>query len=118
VGTLCNTNVFGNTSAAHGVTGKGCKAFTKNCAATDPTLGKDGRPSGSLLEQRNPTCNSGQYVGGLTCCQHKRIMLDADQTKNDAGPVLRYHMKFRFWFQEYKPPTTVAPVRKASHVNL
>ncbi len=26
-----------------------------------------------------------------------------------------YHMKFRFWFQDYVPPTAVAP---ASHLNL
>lgn len=33
-------------------------------------------------------------VGGLTCCGHQRIMLDADQ---DPGTdLLRYHMKYDF----------------------
>ena len=29
--------------------------------------------------------------------------------------LLRYHMKFRFWYQEYKPATKVA---NASHLDL
>ena len=41
----------------------------------------------------NPTCASSTYAGGLQCCGHKRILLDADQ---DPGPdLLRYHMKRR-----------------------
>ena len=35
--------------------------------------------------------------GGLTCCAHKRIMLDEDQVVPEE--LLRYHMKFRFWYQ-------------------
>ena len=50
-------------------------------------------------------------------------MLDVDQ---DPGSVLlRYHMKFRFWFQEYEPtnatkpaPDQVTPDATASHNNL
>ena len=50
-------------------------------------------------------------------------MLDADQDKHDDGPLLKYHMKFRFWFQEYKPegpPVSkgVAALTNASHVDL
>jgi len=76
-----------------------CTRFTKNClGAWD---GKRTHSGADLLTQRNPTCNSGQYAGGLRCCGHRRVMLDADQ---DPGPsLLRYHMKFRFWFQEYQP---------------
>ena len=75
-----------------------CDNFKKNCVARSPKMGAAGTPaSGDLLFQRNPTCNSGQYVGGLTCCKHKRIMLDADQPVPDE--LLRYHMKFRFWYQ-------------------
>ena len=70
-------------------------------------------PAGDLKAQRNPTCNSRQYAGGLSCCHHKRIMLDADQEIRPE--LLRYHMKFRFWFQEYKPAQTGA---KASHADL
>jgi hypothetical protein len=85
-------------------------------------MGKAGTtPSGDLLFQRNPTCNSGQYVGGLTCCKHKRVMLDADQAI--PAELLRYHMKFRFWYKEYKPagpPASkgVAALTNASHINL
>lgn len=78
-GTMCDMN------------GTNCETFTKNCVPA---------PSGELLTQRNPTCNSIQYAGGLRCCKHKRIMLDADQPIRPE--LLRYHMKFRFWFQEYK----------------
>ena len=79
VGTMCDNN------------GTNCETFTKNCVPG---------PAGDLLTQRNPTCNSKQYAGGLRCCKHKRIMLDADQPIRPE--LLRYHMKFRFWFQEYK----------------
>lgn len=78
-GTLCETN------------GTNCDTFVKNCVPP---------PDGDLLQQRNPTCNSIQYAGGLRCCKHQRIMLDADQEIRPE--LLRYHMKFRFWFQEYK----------------
>jgi len=81
---------------------KNCGQFVKNCVAA---------PAGDLLSQRNPTCNSKQYIGGLRCCAHKRIMLDADQEIRPE--LLRYHMKFRFWFQEYKVENS-----KASHADL
>ena len=84
--------------------GTGCDSFVKQCVA---------RPDGDLLFQRNPTCNSRQYAGGLRCCHHGRIMLDADQPVRKE--LLRYHMKFRFWFQEYTPASGGKP---ASHQNL
>lgn len=91
-GDLCHTNQTD------------CGSFTKNCVAP---------PAGSLLEQKNPTCNSRQYAGGLRCCHHGYIMLDQDQVS--PPELLRYHMKFRFWFQEYTPATANA---NASHYNL
>ena len=69
------------------------KPFGKRCVTHDSSDGKDGKPSGDLDVQTNPTCSSAEYVGGLSCCQHGRIMLDADQTKHDDGPMLKYHMK-------------------------
>ena len=76
--------------------GTGCNSFVKGCVARSPDLGRAGTtPSGDLLAQRNPTCNSGQYAGGLRCCGHKRIMLDSDQEVRPE--LLQYHMKFRFW---------------------
>eukprot|EP00325_Prymnesiales_sp_UTEX-LB-985_P010507 CAMPEP_0174696172 /NCGR_PEP_ID=MMETSP1094-20130205/2390_1 /TAXON_ID=156173 /ORGANISM="Chrysochromulina brevifilum, Strain UTEX LB 985" /LENGTH=884 /DNA_ID=CAMNT_0015892883 /DNA_START=17 /DNA_END=2671 /DNA_ORIENTATION=+ len=76
---------------------RSCQSWTKNCLG--PWDGQPLHTGADLFTQRNPTCNSGQYAGGLRCCGHKRVMLDVDQ---DPGPdLLRYHMKFRFWFQEY-----------------
>ena len=81
--------------------GGDCYEFVKGCVG--PWDGKDTSWGGDLLQQRNPTCNSRQYAGGLTCCGHRRVMLDVEQ---DPGPsLLRYHMKFRFWFQEYHAGT-------------
>jgi hypothetical protein len=98
---ICDTGAAGQMCEPGGVN---CAQFTKNCVA---------EPGGDLLAQRNPTCNSRQYVGGLThCCTHQRILLDADQDPGDV--MLRYHMKFRFWFQEYKVDSNGA----ASHLNL
>eukprot|EP00933_Yihiella_yeosuensis_P004590 TRINITY_DN108964_c0_g1_i1.p1 TRINITY_DN108964_c0_g1~~TRINITY_DN108964_c0_g1_i1.p1 ORF type:complete len:576 (+),score=88.66 TRINITY_DN108964_c0_g1_i1:245-1729(+) len=84
--------------------GKDCTQFVKDCVAA---------PAGDLLVQRNPTCNSGTYLGGLSCCAHKRILLDADQEVRPE--LLRYHLKMRFWFQEYKPR---GPNTPPSHYDL
>jgi hypothetical protein len=107
VGQMCETG------------GMGCRSFTKDCYARSPTLGGKGESSGDLLAEDNPTCNSRQYSGGLSCCSHKRIMLDDDQIV--PPELLRYHMKFRFWYQEYEADSKT-PVRpdktNASHVDL
>eukprot|EP00052_Salpingoeca_macrocollata_P033565 m.8803 g.8803 ORF g.8803 m.8803 type:complete len:472 (-) comp5299_c0_seq1:43-1458(-) len=98
---LCNIGAVGQLCENDG---KACEQFVKSCVAA---------PDGDLLTQRNPTCNSIQYAGGLRCCSHGRIMLDQDQPVDPL--LLRYHMKFRFWFQEYVPATKTAP---ASHQDL
>ena len=89
--------------------GKNCKNFTKRCTAAWDGHGADG---GDLLSQRNPTCWSATYAGGLQCCRDRTLLLDLDQ---DPGPVLlRYHMKFRFWFQEYTPAASMTMPPSAS----
>jgi len=113
VGPTCVCDV-GSTGKLCNTGGQGCRSFRKNCVPHSPTLGAKGEQSGDLVSQDNPTCNSRQYAGGLTCCSHKRIMLDEDQVVPDD--LLRYHMKFRFWYQEYKPE--VKGVSNASHVDL
>jgi len=81
--------------------GAHCHNFTKRCTAA--WNGQPRSEGGDLLTMRNPTCWSATYAGGLSCCGHRRVLLDADQ---DPGPsLLRYHMKWRFWFQEYTAPT-------------
>ena len=92
---ICDTGANGQLCEDGGTA---CRSFTKNCVPS---------PAGDLLSQRNPTCNSRQYAGGLQCCSHKRMMLDEAQANASyALPTLRYHMKFRFWFQEYVPANT------------
>ena len=83
-----------------------CEDFVKDCWPA---------PAASLLEQANPTCDSTHYAGGLRCCRHLQPLLDADQEVPDA--LLRYHMKFRFWFEEYAPARRL-PSANASHANL
>eukprot|EP01062_Namystynia_karyoxenos_P072098 TRINITY_DN67_c0_g2_i2.p1 TRINITY_DN67_c0_g2~~TRINITY_DN67_c0_g2_i2.p1 ORF type:complete len:775 (+),score=214.49 TRINITY_DN67_c0_g2_i2:95-2419(+) len=98
---LCDVGQMGKLCGPGGV---GCQQFVKDCVPA---------PAGDLLAQANPTCNSRSYIGGLQCCGHKRIMLDADQEVRPE--LLRYHMKFRFWFQEL---TVDNATGKASHENL
>jgi len=78
--------------------------FRKSCAP---------EPTGDLLQQHNPTCFIQTYQGGLSCCHHADILLDADQPIDNRTD--EYHLKFRFWFQDYVPPTPTTP---ASHQNL
>jgi len=79
-------------------------SFSKNCAP---------EPYGDLLQQKNPTCWIQTYQGGLSCCHHRDILLDADQPIDNRTD--EYHLKYRFWFQDYVPATATAP---ASHQNL
>ncbi len=47
-----------------------------------------------------------EMAGGLKCCGHGRFMLDIAQKEESLKqPVLRYHIKIRFWFQEYVADT-------------
>ena len=104
---VCDTGANGKMCEQDGT---GCKTFVKNCVSYNNDL----PPSGSLLQQDNPTCNSRQYSGGLSCCINGHNLLDADQ---EIPPqLLKYHMKFRFWFQEYIPQNSTNPT--PSHYNL
>jgi len=79
-------------------------AFEKYCAP---------EPVADLVAQQNPTCWIQTYQGGLSCCHHKNILLDADQPVDTRTDEI--YLKFRFYFQEYKPATPSTP---ASHMNL
>jgi len=79
-------------------------AFSKNCAPY---------PTGDLLMQKNPTCWIQTYAGGLSCCHHGQVLLDADQPVDNRTD--EYSLKFRFWYQDYVPATETTP---ASHQNL
>ena len=111
-GAGAGTKVNGSICEAGGVN---CNNFTKGCAP--PWDGDAAHTGGELLSQRNPTCWSATYAGGLSCCGHRRVLLDADQ--DPGGVLLRYHMKFRFWFEEYTPPDAAAtPPTPASHADV
>mmetsp|Transcript_48596 Transcript_48596/g.135802 ORF Transcript_48596/g.135802 Transcript_48596/m.135802 type:complete len:784 (-) Transcript_48596:90-2441(-) len=58
-------------------------------------------PRGSLLEQKNPTCDVRTYVGGQLACHHMFSLLDADQEIPWPDRPLNYSLKFRFWYQDY-----------------
>jgi len=66
-------------------------------------------PRGNLLGMRNPTCDLRAYVGGLSTCHHKWVLLDAEQTQPWLDQPLVYHKKFRIYYQPYDA---------AKHVNL
>lgn len=64
--------------------------FEKNCRP---------EPYGDLIEQHNPSCFIETYQGGQSCCHHKWVLLDENQTQPEGD--MTYHLKFRFYFQEY-----------------
>lgn len=64
--------------------------FQKNCRP---------EPYGDLIRQHNPSCFIETYQGGQSCCHHKWVLLDADQEQ--PTDEMTYHLKFRFWFQDY-----------------
>jgi len=86
-------------------------------------------PLSQLKAVGNRICSLDTYPGGQMCCPHKSILLDKDQDPW-PGKLLTYRMKFRFWFQPWRPPAAVAarlpparlgapnPPAAASHANL
>eukprot|EP01084_Bolivina_argentea_P258907 436667_1 len=88
--------------------GTQCRQFIKDCVGESPVP-----PSGSLITQNNPTCNSTTYSGGMSCCINGQNLLDPDQ--EIPSELLKYHMKVRFWFQEYIASNST---HNASHINL
>ena len=78
--------------------------FSKNCLP---------EPKSDLLSTKNPTCFVDTYQGGLACCHHQIVLLDKEQEQPEEE--MTYHMKFRFWFQEYTENTIFGT---PSHQNL
>ena len=84
----------------------GCHNFSITCAEA---------PTGVLADYGNKICSLETYPGGLQCCPHNAILLDADQADPWPDQKLVYRMVFRVWFEEYEPATTEA---SASHRDL
>lgn len=72
--------------------GNGAVSFSNRCAPP---------PIADLLWQKNPTCDIRTYVGGQLSCHHMWSLLDADQPIPWVDQPLQYHLKYRFWFQDY-----------------
>jgi len=89
---ICNTGMHG---WINNIT------FMKNC---------EPQPTSDLLALKNPTCDIQTYAGGIDCCRHQMILLDADQI--DDPRYEEVYLKFRFYYQEF----TQQPTR--SHKNL
>jgi hypothetical protein len=72
--------------------GTGTVSFANSCPP---------QPRSDLLEQKNPTCDVRTYRGGQTACHHMWSLLDSDMDIPWPSIPLNYHLKFRFWVQEY-----------------
>ena len=68
------------------------------------------------MQQKNPTCWVDTYQGGLSCCHHENVLLDADQEPPEE--LLTYHLKFRFYFEPYEPATDAGPASPQNLVRL
>lgn len=68
--------------------------FQKNCLPY---------PYGTMLLEKNPSCDIRAYTGGQSCCHHLFTLLDKDQKTPDQDKFLVYRMKWRFWFHEATP---------------
>eukprot|EP00932_Pfiesteria_piscicida_P019557 SRR837773.6383.p1 GENE.SRR837773.6383~~SRR837773.6383.p1 ORF type:complete len:449 (+),score=10.76 SRR837773.6383:63-1409(+) len=74
--------------------GSGAVRFQNSCPP---------QPQGDLLAMKNPTCDLRTYSGGQLACHHMWSLLDADQEIPWVDQPIEYHLKFRFWVQEYDP---------------
>jgi len=72
-------------------------------------------PRGDMAQQHNPACKMQTYMGGLHCCHHQWFLTDVDQQSLIPDEVDTYYLKFRFYFEEYKPPSGNQP---PSHFHL
>ena len=62
----------------------------------------------------NAACNVTTYHGGTFCCQHTFLLTDkAQQPYLREDLVDRYYLKFRYYFQTYRPAQP--PSASASH---
>lgn len=68
--------------------------FRKNCLAY---------PAGTMLLEKNPSCDLRAYTGGQSCCHHLFTLLDKNQTTPWQDQPLNYHHKWRIYFQDADP---------------
>jgi hypothetical protein len=58
-------------------------------------------PKSDLTDQQNPSCFAETFNGGLYCCRHGDILIDAEQEQ--PGEKDEVYMKVRYFFKEYTP---------------
>jgi len=63
----------------------------------------------------NAACHMQTYHGGLQCCKHQFFLTDLEQSNQIPDETDTYFLKWRYYFQEYVPPTPTVP---ASHKHL
>jgi hypothetical protein len=63
----------------------------------------------------NAACEMETYHGGLKCCAHHNFLTDLEQDSMIPNETDTYFLKWRYYFQEYKPAAAAAP---ASHKHL
>mmetsp|Transcript_12506 Transcript_12506/g.31977 ORF Transcript_12506/g.31977 Transcript_12506/m.31977 type:complete len:525 (-) Transcript_12506:459-2033(-) len=64
----------------------------------------------------NAACNIDTYHGGTECCKHSFLLTDqAQESLIQPDKVDRYFLKFRVYFQVFRPPTAASA---ASHQHL
>jgi len=68
--------------------------FTNNCLPS---------PLGSILDDKNPTCDLRFYEGGLNACFDGWFLLDADQEIPWSDQPIEYELKFRLYFADFDP---------------
>jgi len=71
-------------------------------------------PRGDMAKFDNPACKMATYQGGLHCCHHQWFLTDTEQDAEHSGPVDKYYLKFRYYFQDYVPATTNATAATAA----
>lgn len=70
-------------------------------------------PLSDLLKTNNPTCTVSTYVGGLACCRHGTILLDAEQEPTRPKHIDSVFFRFRFYYQRN---ITIEDVKPVYHV--
>eukprot|EP01043_Picozoa_sp_COSAG02_P015604 COSAG02_NODE_668_length_18685_cov_185.638976_10_plen_570_part_00 len=81
----------------------GSIGFGKNCVGECAPGDTSCTKESSMIAQKNPTCDIRYYKGGLGCCHHLYYLLDKNQSHLIPDDILQYHMKMRFYFQEFQP---------------
>jgi len=61
-------------------------------------------------EGPNMACHMNTYHGGLQCCRHSWLLTDRDQDNQiPKDQIDTYYLKWRYYFQEYKPAINSNP---------